>query len=242
MFSFYQQPKSHGASTIVEFIEKAMEHSRNGKFLYFLRPRAPGHAPAPVQLLYPISRLRSMHSLQHVCRFRILRIVRRDFIDRLPIPPRLKEYLKQAQYYVEGGTSDEHQYFNQDWWIEVVLSIQVRAVCVIRQAPLRFWNGVRIWFVMCCCYSLACRCIVCNKARLLCKCCSVLCPANILMPRSMYHFLDWSVGFKSWYCRFYSITSGLWGALVLWSKKCLDYNVYTHILISIAEFYFDILW
>lgn len=115
MFSFYQQPKSHGASTIVEFIEKAMEHSRNGKFLYFLRPRAPGHAPAPVQLLYPISRLRSMHSLQHVCRFRILRIVRRDFIDRLPIPPRLKEYLKQAQYYVEGGTSDEHQYFNQDW-------------------------------------------------------------------------------------------------------------------------------
>ena len=42
MFSFYSQPKSHGAATIIEFIEKAMEHSRSGKFLYFLRPRAPG--------------------------------------------------------------------------------------------------------------------------------------------------------------------------------------------------------
>ncbi len=69
MFSFYSQPKSHGAATIVEFIEKAMEHSRNGKFLYFLRPRAPGLPPAPVQLLYPVSRFQNMHSLQHMCRY-----------------------------------------------------------------------------------------------------------------------------------------------------------------------------
>lgn len=117
MFSFYSQPKSHGASTIVEFIEKAMEHSRSGKFLYFLRPRAPGLPPAPVQLLFPISRLRNMHSLQHICRFVILRHVRRDLIDRLPIPPRLKEYLKESQYYIEYSDCDSmgHQYFSQEW-------------------------------------------------------------------------------------------------------------------------------
>ena len=42
-----------------------------------------------------------MQSLQHTCRFRILQIVRRDHIDHLPIPTRMKQYLKEAQYYVE---------------------------------------------------------------------------------------------------------------------------------------------
>ncbi|ELT87941.1 hypothetical protein CAPTEDRAFT_136251, partial [Capitella teleta] len=106
MFSFYSQPKSHGAATIVEFIEKAMEHSRSGKFLYFLRPRAPGLPPAPVQLLFPVSRFRNMHSLHHLCRFQILKHTRKDLIDRLPIPPRLKEYLKQSQYYTEYCADD----------------------------------------------------------------------------------------------------------------------------------------
>ena len=69
MFSFYSQPKSHGATTIIEFIEEAMEHSRTGRFLYFLRPQAPGHPPAPIQLLYPVSRLRNVFTLQHMCRF-----------------------------------------------------------------------------------------------------------------------------------------------------------------------------
>ena len=105
-FSFYSQPKSHGATTIVEFIEKAMEHSRSGKFLYFLRPRAPGMPPAPVQLLYPVSRFRSLHTLQHLCRFVVVRHVRRDLIDRLPVPPRLKVYLKETQYYIECFDDD----------------------------------------------------------------------------------------------------------------------------------------
>ena len=119
MFSFYSQPKSHGAATIVEFIEKAMEHSRSGKFLYFLRPRAPGLPPAPVQLLYPVSRFRNMHSLQHLCRFQILKHTRKDLIDRLPIPPRLKEYLKQSQYYTEYCADDirDHLLFQHRYWV-----------------------------------------------------------------------------------------------------------------------------
>lgn len=116
-FSFYSQPKSHGVSTIVEFIEKAMEHSQSGRFLYFLRPRAPGLPPTPVQLLFPISRLRNMHSLQHMCRFVILKHVRRDLIDYLPMPQRLKEYLRQTQYYIEHSDCDSmgHQYFSPAW-------------------------------------------------------------------------------------------------------------------------------
>jgi len=101
MFSFYSQPNTHGASTIVEFIEQAMEQSRTGKFLYFLRPRGPGLPPTPVQLLYPVLRPRGIHSLQILCRFMIARCVPRDHIDRLPIPPRLKEYLKETEHIIE---------------------------------------------------------------------------------------------------------------------------------------------
>ena len=78
-----------------------MEHSRSGKFLYFLRPRAPGLPPAPVQLLFPVSRFRIMQSLQHMCRFVILKHVRYDHIEKLPLPRKLENYLKESQYYTE---------------------------------------------------------------------------------------------------------------------------------------------
>lgn len=100
-FSFWSQPDSLGKSTIKEFIEQCVRNSRNGQFLYFIRPSGPGTPPMPVYLLHPVSRFRQMQSLQHVCRFQILQIVRRDHIDRLPIPTRIKEYLRESQYYVE---------------------------------------------------------------------------------------------------------------------------------------------
>ena len=81
-------------------MERAMAYSRSGQFLYFLRPSAPGLAPAPVQLLYPISRFNTVPTLQHLCRFVIASRVRRDLIDYLPTASSLKEYLKQTQYYV----------------------------------------------------------------------------------------------------------------------------------------------
>jgi suppressor of cytokine signaling 7 len=55
----------------------------------------------PVHLLHPVSRVKQMRSLQHTCRFKILQIVRRDHIDYLPLPTFVKNYLKEAQYYVE---------------------------------------------------------------------------------------------------------------------------------------------
>ncbi|XP_022111846.1 uncharacterized protein LOC110991054 [Acanthaster planci] len=100
-FSFWSQPCSHGSASIVEFVEEAMRHSHSGRVLYFLRPRMPGYPPAAVQLLYPISRFQKARSLQHMCRFVIRKHVRLDHIDSLPLPRRLKDYLKEAQYYTQ---------------------------------------------------------------------------------------------------------------------------------------------
>ncbi|XP_013401005.1 uncharacterized protein LOC106166888 [Lingula anatina] len=102
-FSFYTQPESHGHDSIVEFIQKAMEHSRTHQFLYFMRPHAPGLPPFPVSLLFPFSRYQKMRSLQHMCRFIILKCVRRDHIDVLPLPSKTREYLAEAQYYIEDS-------------------------------------------------------------------------------------------------------------------------------------------
>ena len=59
MFSFWSQPRTHGCDTIVDFIDKCMENSKNGHFMYFLRGAADNaiNAPMPVLLLYPVSRL-----------------------------------------------------------------------------------------------------------------------------------------------------------------------------------------
>jgi len=96
MFSFYAQPHCHRGATIAEFIETAVAESLAGRCLYYLRPRGPGLPPAPVRLLRPLSRLRCMHSLRHLCKFAILRCVRLDLVDRLPLSPRLKEYIKHS--------------------------------------------------------------------------------------------------------------------------------------------------
>lgn len=62
----------------------------------------------PVRLLYPISRFAYMSSLKHIARFVIHRQIRRDRIDDLDLPVRLKAFLKEAQIYTENiPSSDE---------------------------------------------------------------------------------------------------------------------------------------
>ncbi|XP_012287334.1 uncharacterized protein LOC105703491 [Orussus abietinus] len=89
--------KSH---TIVDFIENAVEHSRSGRYLFFLH-RRPVLGPMRVQLLHPVSRFKQVQSLQHTCRFVILKMVRRDLIPTLPLPRRLIDYLSTPHYYSE---------------------------------------------------------------------------------------------------------------------------------------------
>ncbi|CAJ0951709.1 unnamed protein product [Ranitomeya imitator] len=86
-FSLWCHPKFEDrCQSVVEFIKRAIMHSKNGKFLYFLRSRVPGLPPTPVQLLYPVSRFSNVKSLQHLCRFRIRQLVRIDHIPELPLP------------------------------------------------------------------------------------------------------------------------------------------------------------
>uniref|UniRef100_A0A3Q3WUD3 Suppressor of cytokine signaling 7 n=1 Tax=Mola mola TaxID=94237 RepID=A0A3Q3WUD3_MOLML len=99
-FSLWCHPKFEDrCHSVVEFIERAIMHSKNGKFLYFLRSRVPGLPPTPVQLLYPVSRFSIVKSLQHLCRFCIRQLVRIDHIQELPLPTPLISYLRKFYYY-----------------------------------------------------------------------------------------------------------------------------------------------
>ncbi|XP_030628556.1 suppressor of cytokine signaling 7 [Chanos chanos] len=99
-FSLWCHPKFEDrCHSVVEFIERAIMHSKNGKFLYFLRSRVPGLPPTPVQLLYPVSRFSNVKSLQHLCRFCIRQLVRIDHIQELPLPKPLISYLRKFYYY-----------------------------------------------------------------------------------------------------------------------------------------------
>ncbi|XP_055512812.1 suppressor of cytokine signaling 7 [Leucoraja erinacea] len=99
-FSLWCHPKFEDrCQSVVEFIERAIMHSKNGKFLYFLRSRVPGLPPTPVQLLYPVSRFSNVKSLQHLCRFRIRQLVRIDHVPDLPLPKPLISYLRKFYYY-----------------------------------------------------------------------------------------------------------------------------------------------
>ncbi|RWS31422.1 uncharacterized protein B4U80_08971 [Leptotrombidium deliense] len=100
-FSFGSLQKFQ-SNTIVDFIENAVEHSRSGRYLFFLhRHLDPLTGPMRVQLLNPVSRFKRVMSLQHMCRFVILKYVRRDLIKQLPLPNRLKEYINTPYYYFE---------------------------------------------------------------------------------------------------------------------------------------------
>nr|XP_018898009.1 PREDICTED: MATH and LRR domain-containing protein PFE0570w-like [Bemisia tabaci]XP_018898010.1 PREDICTED: MATH and LRR domain-containing protein PFE0570w-like [Bemisia tabaci] len=95
--------KSH---TIVDFIENAVEHSRSGRYLFFLH-RRPILGPMRVQLLHPVSRFKQVQSLQHMCRFVILKHVRKDLIPQLPLPRRMIDYLNVPHYYSEEFFEEE---------------------------------------------------------------------------------------------------------------------------------------
>lgn len=51
-FSLWCHPKFEDrCQSVVEFIKRAIMHSKNGKFLYFLRSRVPGKAEVIIKLL-----------------------------------------------------------------------------------------------------------------------------------------------------------------------------------------------
>jgi suppressor of cytokine signaling 7 len=90
-FSFGRSRKFF-CTTIVDFIEQAIEYSQNGNLLFFLH-RAPA-LQGPVRLrMRPLLRMKNLSSLKQLCRFAILPYVRKDKIHELCIPKCLKGYL-----------------------------------------------------------------------------------------------------------------------------------------------------
>ncbi|KAL5110731.1 Suppressor of cytokine signaling 7 [Taenia crassiceps] len=104
--------------SIAQFINHVIAESERGRTRFFLRQSAlttsanqqGGGATdqsedenhhVEARLLYPVSRFLVVHSLAHLCRFEILLKVRKDHIDLLPLPERLKKYLHERQYYTE---------------------------------------------------------------------------------------------------------------------------------------------
>ncbi|XP_050085852.1 uncharacterized protein LOC126571404 isoform X1 [Anopheles aquasalis] len=95
--------KSH---TIMEFIENAVEHSRSGRYLFFLH-RRPEYGPMRVQLTKPVSRFKHVQSLQHICRFVIHKTIKRkDLIQALPLPRRVLDYLSYKNCLSERTEAD----------------------------------------------------------------------------------------------------------------------------------------
>merc|ERR1711892_119225 len=112
------------STTIVEFIENAVEHSRSGRFLFFLH-RRPVLGPMRVQLLHPVSRFKRVQSLKHLCRYIIVKHVRKDHLNQLPVPKLIKTYLNTPFYYSEQVTEEsdtEDQSFARNWGISPILN------------------------------------------------------------------------------------------------------------------------
>ncbi|GAB6032719.1 suppressor of cytokine signaling 7 [Chamberlinius hualienensis] len=97
IFSFYIQPESESHSSVVELIEHSMSYSQSGVFCYS-KARTPGATSYPVRLTKPVSRFTQVRSLQYLCRFVIRQYTRVDLIQQLPLPNRIKGYIKEAHY------------------------------------------------------------------------------------------------------------------------------------------------
>lgn len=81
------------SSTLVEFIEKAIQCSNDGDYSIFLHRDPAMEGPVKFKMI-PLSRLKAgQNSLKHMSRFAILPYVRRDKISQLPITNCLIEYL-----------------------------------------------------------------------------------------------------------------------------------------------------
>ena len=97
-FNFNGLPTStNHCHNVVTLIEKAMEQSEAGAFCH-LPPTAQYLYPAPVRLLFPHSRFRTMRSLQQQCRSVIRQATRCDLICELPLPNIMKTYLMESSY------------------------------------------------------------------------------------------------------------------------------------------------
>ncbi|XP_017463465.1 PREDICTED: suppressor of cytokine signaling 6-like [Rhagoletis zephyria] len=79
--------------SIVEMIEDILYRCTNDNFVCFVKVQNELQPPCPVILKYPLSRYFKMPQLQDLCRRVIQQHTASEEISKLPIPPKLQEYL-----------------------------------------------------------------------------------------------------------------------------------------------------
>ena len=97
-FGFLTPSGVQGTSTIKELVERSMKMSKRGSLCF--NSSNLFQFSIPVRFIIPLSRFDGLPSLQHLCKFVIRQNIRCDQVNQLPLPARIKEYLK-GNYFLE---------------------------------------------------------------------------------------------------------------------------------------------
>jgi len=92
-FSFGRSRRFY-CTTMVDFIEQAIECSRSGDLSFFLHRGPEMMGPVEFKMI-PLSRMNGSSSLKHLCRFAILPYIRKNRIRELCLPRCLENYLNE---------------------------------------------------------------------------------------------------------------------------------------------------
>ncbi|XP_059613852.1 suppressor of cytokine signaling 6 [Phlebotomus argentipes] len=93
----YWHIESDRYKSIVDLIEDTMRKSKNGVFCY-VKTSSEMLPPFPVRLTIPVNRFYEVTSLQHLCRFIIRQKINLNNVEQLPLPSKLKDYIRENFY------------------------------------------------------------------------------------------------------------------------------------------------
>jgi hypothetical protein len=96
-FSFFANEE--GKDSVIKLVQKAMSTSKEG-VMFYSRRQIFQDVWYPVRLLFPVSRITKVPSLQFLCRFAIRKNIRCDKLQELPLPKPIIEFL-HGNYYRE---------------------------------------------------------------------------------------------------------------------------------------------
>uniref|UniRef100_A0A1B0CTE7 Putative suppressors of cytokine signaling n=1 Tax=Lutzomyia longipalpis TaxID=7200 RepID=A0A1B0CTE7_LUTLO len=93
----YWHIESDRYKSIVDLIEDTMRKSKTCVFCY-VKSSSQMLPPFPVRLTIPINRFYEVQSLQHLCRFIIRQKINLNNVEKLPLPSKLIDYVRENFY------------------------------------------------------------------------------------------------------------------------------------------------